>query len=180
MIVCIVCTCHPTCKSIHSFIQWQIKDDDGHGFASDTVRACRLWRWKATSRQNARYVQVYDIFIVIILQSVLILLNHSKFEVLTFEMASQEWNIGWKRSKPIQHEHFVGWAWECWMKNLLTVKDDFFFFFLLFLCSVKPIQHFIQHDISVMLDEMLDRFNKAIRKFFNIQRKKICVAVSSL
>ena len=35
-----------------------------------------------------------------------------------------------------------------------------FFFSLLFLRSVKPIQHFIQHRIFVMLDEMLDQFNK--------------------
>ena len=33
---------------------------------------------------------VYDFFIAIILQSVLILLNHSKFEVLTFEVTSEE------------------------------------------------------------------------------------------
>ena len=33
---------------------------------------------------------VYDFFIVIILQGVLILLNHSKFEVLTFEVMSEE------------------------------------------------------------------------------------------
>ena len=46
------------------------------------------------------------------------------------------------------------------------------FFLVLFLCSVKPIQHFIQHGVFVMLDEMLDRFNKACRKFLNIHRKK--------
>ena len=35
-----------------------------------------------------------------------------------------------------------------------------FLFSLLFLRSVKPIQHFIQHGIFVMLDGMLDQFNK--------------------
>ena len=33
---------HPTCMSIHSFIQCQLKDGDGHAFASATIRACRL------------------------------------------------------------------------------------------------------------------------------------------
>ena len=33
-------------------------------------------------------------------------------------------------------------------------------------------EHFIQYDIFVMLDEILDRFNKVFRKFLNIQRKK--------
>ena len=31
---------------------------------------------------------------VIILVSILVLLNHSKLEVLTFEMTSYEWNVG--------------------------------------------------------------------------------------
>ena len=56
--VYIVCTCHPTCfiqhafflSSIHSFIRCQTKDGDGHAFASDTIRACILWWWKATPR----------------------------------------------------------------------------------------------------------------------------------
>ena len=52
------------------------------------------------------------------------------------------------------------------------------FFFFLFLRSVKPVRHFIEHGIFVMLDEMLDRFNKAFRKFLNIHRKKIDVEVS--
>ena len=33
---------HPTYKSIHSFIQCQIKDGNKHAFASDTIRACKL------------------------------------------------------------------------------------------------------------------------------------------
>ena len=33
---------HQTCKVIHCFIRFQIKDSDGHAFASDTIRACRL------------------------------------------------------------------------------------------------------------------------------------------
>ena len=45
---------HPTCKSIHSFIWYQIKDGDGHAFASDNIRTCLFWWWKATPRQNAR------------------------------------------------------------------------------------------------------------------------------
>ena len=52
------------------------------------------------------------------------------------------------------------------------------FLFLLFLRSVKPIQYFIQNGFFVMLDEMLDRFNKTFRKFLNIHRKKIYVEVS--
>ena len=79
------------------------------------------------------------------------------------------------RSKPIQHKNCVGWAWKCWMKNLLAIKFSsntiflhlaWFFLFLLFLRSVKPMQHFIQNGIFVMLDEMLDRFNKALNESF--------------
>ena len=33
---------HQTCKVIHCFIRFQTKDSDGHAFASDTIRACRL------------------------------------------------------------------------------------------------------------------------------------------
>ena len=32
--------------------------------------------------------------------------------------------------------------------------------------------HFIQDGIFVLLDEMVDRFNKAFRKFLNIHREK--------
>ena len=46
------------------------------------------------------------------------------------------------------------------------IQHDFFRF-LLFLCSVKPIQHFTQHGISAMLDEMLDRLNKAFTLLTN-------------
>ena len=62
------------------------------------------------------------------------------------------------RSKPIQHEKFVGWNRKCWMKNLLAIKfssntiflhPTWFFLFLLFLLSVKPIQPFIQLGIFV-------------------------------
>ena len=35
---------------------------------------------------------------------------------------------------------------------------------MLFLRSVKSIQHFIQHGIFVTLDEMLNRFKKAFNK----------------
>ena len=45
---------HPTYKSIYSFVQCQIKDGDEHAFSNDTIRACRLWLWKVTSRQNMR------------------------------------------------------------------------------------------------------------------------------
>ena len=43
---------HPTFNSIHSFIRCQIKDGDGHAFASDTVRAGRLWWHQLGSFQN--------------------------------------------------------------------------------------------------------------------------------
>ena len=73
--------------------------------------------------------------------------------------------------------------YEIFARDQIFIQQDFsstnmIFFFLLFLRSVKPIQHFIQHGIFVMLDEMLDRFNKAFRKFLNIHRKKIDVEAS--
>ena len=108
--ICIVCTCHPTCKSIHSFIQCQIKDGDGHSFP-------------------------------VIL---------SEIVDSDVEKSRRGKTREWIRFFFIQHE---------------------FFLFLLFF-SVKLIQHFIQHDIVVMLDEMLDRFNKAFRKFLSIHREK--------
>ena len=46
--------------------------------------------------------------IVIILQSVLVLLNRSKFEVLTFQMTSKNEMLDETKSKPIQRENFVG------------------------------------------------------------------------
>ena len=42
---------------------------------------------------------MYDVFIIIVLQSVLVLLNHSKFKVLTFEMTIKEWNAGWNKEQ---------------------------------------------------------------------------------
>ena len=58
----------------------------------------------------------------------------------------------------------VGWK-ICSRSNFHPTRFFFmqhdFFFVLLFFRSVKPIQHFIQHGIFVMLDEMLGRFNKA-------------------
>ena len=76
----------------------------------------------------------------------------------------------------------------CWMilkmldekyaRNQILLQPDFSssnmisLFFLLFSRSIKSIQHFIEYDIFVMLDEMLDWFNKAFRKFLNIHRKK--------
>ena len=47
---------YPTCKSIHSFIRCHIKDGDGHTFARDTMRPCRLWWWKATSFLVSSYI----------------------------------------------------------------------------------------------------------------------------
>ena len=130
---------HPAWKSIHSFIQCQIKDDNRHAFASDTIGACKLWwlkaekfvqpffcffcilslvcllflflvswissapssypssfcsynldRWWESSWLLLRLISISYvwIFFVIILQSILVLLNHSTFEVLTFEMTS--------------------------------------------------------------------------------------------
>ena len=46
--------------------------------------------------------------IVIIWQSVLVLLNRSKFEVLTFQMTSKNEMLDETKSKPIQRENFVG------------------------------------------------------------------------
>ena len=57
---------------------------------------------------------------------------------------------------------------EKFARDQIFIQHDFslsnmiFSFVLLFLRSVKPIQHFIQHDIFVLLDEMLDRFNKTL------------------
>ena len=139
---------HSACKNIHSFIRCQIEDDNEHAFACDTIRACRLWLWKAVliffyhvhlsqfpqpffisvsfvyflwsaCLFFSCYLQLLlrilphfalviymdgqnlfrccsslfrfdlcDFFIVIILQSILVLLNHSKFEVLIFKMTS--------------------------------------------------------------------------------------------
>ena len=81
------------------------------------------------------------------------------------------------KSKPIQHENCVGWAWKCWLKNLFAIKfwsktiflqSTWFIPFLLFLLSGIPIQQLIQHGIFVMLDEMLDRFNKALRPYSHL------------
>ena len=58
-------------------------------------------------------------------------------------------------------------------RNQILIQHDFSSSNMIFssfaiLPSVKPIQHFIQHDIFVMLDEILDRFNKAlIQKLFD-------------
>ena len=58
-------------------------------------------------------------------------------------------------------------------RNQILIQHDFSSSNMIFssfaiLRSVKPIQHFIQHDIFVMLDEILDRFNKAlIQKLFD-------------
>ena len=72
--------------------------------------------------------------------------------------------------------------YEIFARDQIFIQHDFsssnIFFFFLFLRSVKPVRHFIEHGIFVMLDEMLDRFNKAFRKFLNIHRKKIDVEVS--
>ena len=67
---------------------------------------------------------------------------------------------------------------EKYARNQILLQPDFSssnmisLFFLLFSRSIKSIQHFIEYDIFVMLDEMLDWFNKAFRKFLNIHRKK--------
>ena len=75
--------------------------------------------------------------------------------------------------KPIQHEKCIGRDAKCWMKCLIAIKlssntilahPTYFFLFLQILRSVKPIQHFIQHAKFMMLDEMLDRFNSALKK----------------
>ena len=50
------------------------------------------------------------------------------------------------------------------IRHDFSSSNYFFFIFLLFLRSVKPIQHLFQHGIFVMLDEILDRFNKALNK----------------
>ena len=75
----------------------------------------------------------------------------------------------------------VGWK-ICLQSNFDPTRFFFieqdFFFFCFFCVLLKPIQHFIQHGIFVMFDEMLDRSNKAFRKLLNIHRKKICVKVS--
>ena len=74
-------------------------------------------------------------------------------------------------------EKFV--CYQIFIQNDFHLSNMTFSFFMLFLRSVKRNQHFIQHGIFVMLDEMLDRFNKAFRKFLNIRRRKtICVKVS--
>ena len=61
----------------------------------------------------------------------------------------------------------VGWK-ICSLSNFHPARFFFIQLFFLFLFailrSVKPIQHFVQHGIFVMLDEMLDRFNKALNK----------------
>ena len=55
---------------------------------------------------------------------------------------------------------------EKFARNQIFIKHDFssfnmiFFFFLLFLLSLKPIQHYIQHGIFCMLDEMLHRLTR--------------------
>ena len=49
-------------------------------------------------------------------------------------------------------------------------SSNMIFSYLLFLSFVKPLYHFIQHGIFVMLDEMLDRFNKAINKISSKKR----------
>ena len=73
--------------------------------------------------------------IVIIWQSVLVLLNRSKFEVLTFQMTSKNEMLDETKSKPIQRENFVGWVWKYWMK--ICSQSDF-----------HPTQFsFIEHDI---------------------------------
>ena len=118
-----------------------------------------------------------EFFIVIILQSILVLLNHSKFKILTFKWRRNNEMFNETKSKPIQHENCVGWAWKCWLKNLLAIKfssktiflqSTWFIPFLLFLLSGIPIQQLIQHGIFVMLDEMLDRFNKALRPYSHL------------
>ena len=74
------------------------------------------------------------------------------------------------RTKPIQHKNCDGMSLkmldEQFARDQMFIQHDFsssnmVFSFLLFLRSVEPIQHFIQHSIFVILDEMLDRFNKA-------------------
>ena len=57
-------------------------------------------------------------------------------------------------------------------EKLARNQKHYFFLFCYFCVAAKPIQHSIQHGIFVMVDEMFDRFNKAIRKFFNIRSKK--------
>ena len=51
---------------------------------------CCCWRSFRFDVYRCMIFYCYDFFF----QSVLVLLNHSKFEVLTFEMTSQEWNVG--------------------------------------------------------------------------------------
>ena len=74
------------------------------------------------------------------------------------------WKLRWMNLK-ILNKRFA-----C---NQIFIQHDFsssnmIFLPLLILRSVKPIQHFIQHDIVAMLDEMLHRFNKAlIQKLFD-------------
>ena len=45
---------HPISKSLHAFLLSQIKHGEGHAFASDTIRAFRIWCWKATPKKDAR------------------------------------------------------------------------------------------------------------------------------
>lgn len=64
---------------------------------------------------------------------------------------------------------------EKFVRDQIFNQDDFsssymIFSFLLFLRSVKPIQHFIQHGICVLLDEMMNRFNKV---FTNIMLQEL-------
>ena len=53
-------------------------------------------------------------------------------------------NVGWKISSRTNFQP----------TRFFFVQQNFLFFFLLFLRSVKPIQHFIEQGIFDMLDEM--------------------------
>ena len=74
------------------------------------------------------------------------------------------------RSRPIQHENCFGWAWKCRMKNLFAIKFSnktislhlTWFFLFCYFCVLLSRSNISFNMAFVMLDEMLDWFNKSL------------------